>query len=189
MARLHPSVFPPILAKPAMAGERAIWQALLDAQIPDHVHLFYNRRPKGSHRPPDVLMLDATRGLIAIEVKGGMVHFSAKSFRQKIGTKARTYRKKIDPWMQARRALADLFKALALDPEAIPHAVILAAPVMHTSAYQFGESPHIITADDLAPERIAPKLAALLPVMPPPQQWSLAPAFETIARALSRKGD
>lgn len=183
MARLHPPLFPAELSKPALAGERAIWQALLAAPIPDHVHLFYNRRPPGSHRAPDVLWLDAMRGVIVIEVKGGLVHFSRRGFRQKL----KTHRKRIDPWRQASRALLDLFTALGI--EGVPHAVILAVPVMRRSAFTFGASPHILTADDLAPPALVAKIEALLPPLPPAEQCRLAPAFESILRALSRKGE
>jgi hypothetical protein len=63
---------------------------------------------------------------------------------------------------------------------------------MRASAYTFGASPYIITADDidqLEPERICAKIQALLPVMPIEQQAKLAPAFERITDALRRPGD
>jgi phospholipase D len=85
VARFYPPSFPPQLQKPALAGERTIWQALLTAPIPDHVHLFYNRRPKGSHRAPDILWLtpgEDCEALIvrAIAAAAHAIHVQAYSF-------------------------------------------------------------------------------------------------------------
>lgn len=185
MAQFYPPTMPPQFSRAALAGEKRIWEALLAAPLGDGVHVFYNRRPKGSHRAPDVLMLDPQRGVINIEVKGGLVHFSHGSFRQKIPT----HRKKIDPWLQAKKCLADLFEALALDADSIPHAVVLAAPIMQRTAYTFGASPHIITAEDLAPEALTAKINALLPVMAASQQQQTAAALAQIAKALTRAAE
>jgi hypothetical protein len=185
MVQFHPPDMPPQFSRAVLAGEKCVWQALLAAPLGDGVHVFYNRRPKGSRRAPDILVLNPQRGVINIEVKGGQVHFSHGSFRQKIPT----HRKKIDPWMQAKLALRDLFKALGVNADSIPHAVVLAAPLMHRTAYTFGASPHIITADDLAPEVLTAKILALLPVIEAADQHRMAANFEIIRASLTRAAD
>jgi hypothetical protein len=187
-ATFFPATIPVQLAtRPALRGERRVWEALRAAKLSARTRLFYNRSPKGCRRRADMLIIDPERGIIAIEVKSGRVSYR-KGLRQQLAGGQR-WHKRIEPWGQAQRALAEAFAALGLNPIAIPQAFMLALPAMRRDALPFASAPHMLTAEDLAPAALARKLDALLPRLDPATRAALAPAFENIAAALTRPAD
>ncbi|WP_267361008.1 MULTISPECIES: NERD domain-containing protein [unclassified Methylobacterium] len=186
----HPPNQPEILTTDRkLSGELAVWNALKAAPFPGFLHVFYNRKPKGSNKPPDFLLIDYARGLFNLEVKGGQVRFDKGQFRQRIkGTKG-FFGKKIDPLFQAKRALDAIIEATGVPAADVPTAVMLAAPLMTHDCYWFGEHTHILTSEDLAPDRLVSKVLALLPERPLIEQRRTAPALKIIIDALSRPGD
>jgi hypothetical protein len=118
MARFFPSALPDQLtARPELRGEKRVWEALRQAQLPAATSVFYNRAAEGCRRRHDFLIVDPARGVIAIEVKGGRVHYRA-GFHQHLP--GQRWSKRIEPWMQARRALQQTYAALGLNTVAIP---------------------------------------------------------------------
>ncbi len=188
MAQFFPSMIPVQLAtRPALVGEKRVWEALRAAPLSAETRVFYNRAPKGCRRRADMIIINPERGIIAIEVKGGLVHYR-RGFRQQLAG-AQRWRKRIDPWGQAKLALAQLFAVLGLDPATIPHAVAFAVPTMLRGGYQFDPGAHILTAEDLAPIALASKLDQLLPRLSSGARRELAPIFDVIAAAVTRPGD
>ena len=123
-----------LATRPALRGEKRIWEALREAPLPPATWVFYNAAPMGCRRRIDFLILDPGRGIIAIEVKGGHVHYRT-GFRQRIA--GQPWSKRIEPWAQAARALAQALAPLDLNPIAIPQAFMRshcrpqAAPIFH----------------------------------------------------------
>ena len=114
-AQFFPAAMPGDLAtRPALRGERRVWEALRRAPLPAGTRIFYNRAPKGCRRRADLLILLAGRGIIAIEVKGGLVHYR-RDLRQRLAGPGRGA-KRIEPWQQAGRALAHALAALSSIP-------------------------------------------------------------------------
>ena len=99
------------------------------------------------------------------------------------------WRKRIEPWGQAQRALAQALAALKLNPLLIPQASMLAMPAMRADTLPFPRGPHMLTAEDLAPARLARKLEALLPRLDPAAGAALAPALESLTKALTLPAD
>jgi hypothetical protein len=161
MPRFFPATLPESLAtRPALRGEKRVWEALRAAPLPAATAVFYNRAPEGCTRRTDFLIVDPGRGLLAIEVKGGRIQYR-DGFPQWIPNQR--FPKKIEPWVQARRALQQTYAVLHLNPIAIPCAVVLAMPNMRREQFPFEVPAHTITAEDLAPTVLARKLDTLLP--------------------------
>jgi hypothetical protein len=133
-----------------------------------------------------MLILIPERGIIAIEVKGGRVDYRG-AFRQHIP--GQRWWKRVEPWGQAQRGLAQALAALKLNPVAIPQAAMLALPVTPPDAFPFPPAPHMLTAEDLAPALLAQKVGALLPPLDPATSVQLAPALDRIAAALTCPAD
>ncbi len=70
------------------------------------------------------------------------------------------------------------------DP-AFPQGTLFALPGTKVDALPFPPRPHMLTAEDLAPTRLAAKLEALLPRLDPAASKALAPALERITEALT----
>jgi hypothetical protein len=188
MAKFFPTMIPvQLAARPGLAGEKRVWEALRATPHSAETCVFYNRAPKGCRRRADMILINPERGIVAIEVKGGLVHYN-RGFRQQLSGDRR-WRKPIEPWRQAKLALAQLFAILGLEPDAIPHAVVLAVPTMLRGGYPFSPGAHILTAEDLAPGALTNKLDQLLPRLSSIARRELAPVFDSIATALTRPGD
>ena len=183
-AQFFPTGMPVDLAtKPALRGERRVWQALRRAPFPAGTRIFYNRAPKGCRRRADMLILIPGRGIIAIEVKGGRTYYRG-GFRQQIPGQA--WGKRIEPWQQAGRALTHALAALGLNPLAIPVAAMFALPAVKRATLPFPPAPHMLTAEDLPPLRLATKFTTLLPPLDAAASAQLASRLDTIAAALAR---
>jgi hypothetical protein len=186
MPRFFPSCMPDQLtARPELRGERRVWEALRQAPLPAATSVFYNRAPEGCRRRHDFLIVDPARGIIAIEVKGGRVHYRAGFHQHFPGER---WSKRIEPWMQARRALQQTYAALGLNTVAIPCVPLVALPATARDALPF-PPPHMLMLEDLAPVPLARKLDILLPRLDPATRDALAPTFESILAALTRPGD
>ena len=187
MPRFFPSAMPVNLAtRPALRGEKRIWEALREAPLPPATWVFYNAAPMGCRRRIDFLILDPGRGIIAIEVKGGHVHYRT-GFRQRIA--GQPWSKRIEPWAQAARALAQALAALDLNPIAVPQAFMLALPATSRADLPFPAGPHMLMAEDLAPARLASKLNTLLPRLDPLASATIGPILDRMTAALIRGTD
>jgi hypothetical protein len=179
-----PSTMPTDLAiRPALRGEKRVWEALQQAPLSPRTRIFYNRAAKGLRRRADFLILDPGRGVIAIEVKGGRLHYR-DGFRQSLAGK-QPWSKRIEPWLQSRRALAETIGAAELNPFNIPQAVMLAMPHTRADMLPFPATPHMLTAEEIVSSRLARKLERLLPRLDPAGRAALAPALESLASALT----
>jgi hypothetical protein len=189
VAKFIPATFPePLATRPALRGERRVWEALRRAPLPADVTTFYNRAPEGCRRRTDFLIVDPARGLLAIEVKGGLVQYRDRDgFRQWLPNQR--WPKKIEPWMQAGRALQQTLAALHLNQIVIPCAPVLAVPHRRRDQFPFELPPRMLTAEDLRPAALVRKLDTLLPRLDRATEDRLAPIFETILAALSRPSD
>jgi hypothetical protein len=136
-AQFFPAAMPADLAKkPALRGEKRVWLALRRAPFPVGTRIFYNRAPKGYRCRADLLILLPGRGIIAIEVKGGLVQYRRR-LRPRLAGPGRGA-KCVEPWQQAGRALIQVLAALAINPLAIPQAAMLALPAMRAPSVPDG---------------------------------------------------
>ncbi|MEQ1715044.1 MAG: nuclease-related domain-containing protein [Hyphomicrobium sp.] len=178
-ATLIPSVFPHDLKlRPGLAGENRVYDALANA-LPAGWTVFYNARIPRSRRSIDFLIVVPKRGLVAIEVKGGLVHMRRGAMRQ---AQRRTplQGKRIQPFLQLQRALADLWRATNLPPGAVPTHLIAAFPHMSAKAYPWGPAQHVLTREDLDPECLGARLRNALPPLQGPE-----PKLDTLIAMLS----
>jgi hypothetical protein len=176
VAKFIPATFPePLATRPALRGERRVWEALRRAPLPADVTIFYNRAPEGCRRRTDFLIVDPARGLLAIEVKGGLVQYR-DGFRQWLPNQR--WPKKIEPWMQAARALQQTLAALHLNQIVIPCAPVLAVPHRRRDQFPFELPPRMLTAEDLGPAALARKLDTILPRLDRATQDKLAPTLK-----------
>ncbi len=183
-ATFFPATMPADLAtRRALKAEKLVWQALRRASLPRGTRVFYNRAPKGCRRRADFLILHPERGLIALEVKGGRVHYY-DGFRQQLA-RGQGWRKRVEPWRQAQRAVGQIITALKINPLLIPQAAMVALPGTYAAALPFPPTPHLLTKEDLTPADLARKLEALLPRLDPAAAQALAPALERITQALT----
>lgn len=152
MAVLYPPAFPHDLAqRPARAGEKVVYDALARA-LDDDWSVFYDRRVKGSNRPIDFIVLHPERGLVAIEVKGGMVHAMRGKFRQALPST--TYRKAVLPFAQLKKAIAALFAATGVTADEVPCHLAVFLPLMSAKAFIWGTSPHLLTREHIEPDAL-----------------------------------
>jgi hypothetical protein len=191
-AQFFPAAMPGDLAtRPALRGENIVWLALRRTRFPPGTRIFYNRSPKGCRRRADMLILIPGRGIIAVEVKGGLVRYR-NGFRQRLagsGRGAERWHKRIAPWQQAGRAVAHALAALRINPVAVPQAFVAVLPATHRDALPFAPPPHLLTSEDLRPASLAAKITALLPPLDPAASAQLAAAMDRIAAALARPSD
>jgi hypothetical protein len=187
-ASFFPACMPADLAtRAALRGESLVWHALRRAPLPPGTRVFYNRSPQGCRRRADFLILHPERGIIALEVKGGRVHYH-DGFRQQLAGGLR-WQKRIQPWGQAQRAIGQIITALKINPLLVPHAAMVALPGTFADALPFPPAPHLLTAEDLTPADLARKLEALLPRLDPAASEALAPALDRITQALTPPPD
>ena len=165
IARMVPAVFPHDLARhPELAGEAKVYVAL-EAALDDRWRVFYNRTVKGARRRIDFLLIEPTRGLVALEVKGGMVHAFRGSFRQVLhgpGTRP-GQRKRVQPFAQTRKALDELFAHSGIDPATVPIHIAAIFPDMSANAFPWGPSPHLLYHEQLAPQSLRCAIGQPLP--------------------------
>lgn len=109
-----PAIFPHDLRKkPQLQGEADVFAAL-QAGLGDDWFVFYDRPVKGTRRRVDFLCIAPARGVLAIEVKGGMVHAARGWFRQLIN-KGTGQRKRIDPFGQLKLGVRASFEGASGD--------------------------------------------------------------------------
>jgi hypothetical protein len=123
--------------------------------------VFYNRPIPGSMRRIDFIVACPGRGLIAIEVKGGMVHDKRGAFRQLISSSGQ--RKRIDPFGQLKRGLIDLFAAARVAPDDVPVHQVIWFPEMGQKGLRWPASPHILTYEQLDAPNLSGLLLSVLP--------------------------
>lgn len=161
MARMHPAAFPhDLTAKPKLEGEMLVYRAL-ESGLGDAWTVFYDRPIAGTRRRVDFLCLSPTRGVLAIEVKGGMVHAARGWFRQLIQRPG--IRKRIDPFGQVKAGVREALAALGAGDVALPLHLAIWLPMMGQGAFTWSApTPHIFTREVLAPERLQAMLAEVL---------------------------
>ncbi len=153
MACLLPPSFPhDLTSKPRLSGEADVYAAL-QTGLDDTWAVFYDTSIKGSRRRIDFVAVDVRRGLLAIEVKGGMVHAARGWFRQQISRTGQ--RKKIDPFGQLKAAVRDLYAAAGIGETDLPSHLAIWLPAMSKSAFAWRlPCPHILTRELLDPGRL-----------------------------------
>lgn len=115
------------------------------------------------HRRIDFLVLAPGRGMIAIEVKGGLVHVRHGRFGQTARSGERRRRKRIAPFHQAMLALAELWTKTGIAAGDIPVHIMAAFPHMSEQAYPWGRASHLLTIEDLEADRLRNRLQDVLP--------------------------
>jgi hypothetical protein len=104
MALMVPVQFPhDVKAMPKLLGEGVVYDALR-AGLDDSWWVFHDRPVRGTPRRVDFIAINRERGVVAIEVKGGLVHASRGVFRQVIAQSGQ--RKRIDPFGQLKLGFA-----------------------------------------------------------------------------------
>lgn len=162
-ARIFPAKFPyGLKRRPDLRGEHLVYQAIV-ASLPESWTAYYNSLPAGSRRKIDFCILAPGRGLIAIEVKGGLVHAGRGHLRQSTRTKASKLGKRIEPFRQVKRALADLWEATGIAPGLIPTFIMAAFPHMSEKAFPWAQAPHVLTREDLETDKLRERLDGALP--------------------------
>lgn len=148
MAIMHPRIFPHDLLRGGMrAGEAAVFAALQNG-LSDDWQVFYDRSIPGSRRRLDFVAADPVRGIIAIEVKGGLVHAARGWFRQRIRPSGQ--RKTIDPFAQVRFGAEALCTAAGVAVGRLPLHMAIWFPVMSRSAFPWRRSSaHLLTRESL----------------------------------------
>ena len=163
---IFPASFPHNLArKPDRAGEASVYKALA-ASMPAGTQVFYDRSVKGARRRVDFLVLIPDRGLIAIEVKGGLVHSGRGACRQATHSLQgqRAHRKRIEPFKQVKLALGQLWEKSGINPLAVPTFIMAAFPKMSEDAFPWRTATHILTREDFEDQkRLEQRLTDALP--------------------------
>lgn len=186
MARMHPAVFPHDLRRrPRRAGEALVYGALA-AALSDEWAVFYDRRVMGTRRRIDFLCLHPARGVLAIEVKGGMVHARRGAFRQVIS--ANGQRKRIDPFGQLNRAVGDVWAAAGLLPDALPLHRCVWLPQMYQAGLPWQATAHILTCETLATAVLVAVVEAALPATGSAVVRDLVERLRQVLTAKRRRG-
>jgi hypothetical protein len=160
-----PSEFPhDLIAKPKLLGEKLVYDGL-GAGLGDTWSVFYDRPVRATSRRVDFIAINAARGAIAIEVKGGLVHARRGAFRQLIAASGQ--RKRINPFGQVKMAFARVCDAAGVDAPAVPVEFVIWFPQMAQSAFTWPPSPHIWTREtielkDISGTAALARLAAVL---------------------------
>jgi nuclease-like protein len=142
---MFPAAFPHDLrAKPRLVGEKLVYDALR-AGLDDAWSVFYDRPVRGTPRRVDFVAIDPARGVVAIEVKGGLVHASRGAFRQLITQSGQ--RKRIDPFGQLKMGFARVCDAAGVDMTGLPVHFVIWFPQMGQGAFTWEPSPHIWTRE------------------------------------------
>lgn len=182
VSSIFPATFPHDLKrKPDRAGEANVYKALA-ASMPAGTHIFYDRSVKGARRRVDFLVLIPDRGLIAIEVKGGLVHAGRGAFRQATHSMQgqRSHRKRVEPFKQVKLALRELWEKSGINPLAVPTFIMAAFPKMSDDAFPWGTAKHILTREDFEDAaRLAARITQALPELP-----QSIPALDVLSAAL-----
>jgi len=158
MALMFPASFPPDrIADPKRRGEAAVFDAL-QAALDDTWKVFYDRRVPGSRRAIDFIAIKPGHTMLALEVKGGLVHAGRRGFRQLVNKNGQ--RIATDPYGQTKKALAALAAAAHIDLAQMPVHIAAFFPMMSACAYPWaGTGPHIFTREDLEPTRLRERLS------------------------------
>lgn len=161
MARMHPAVFPhDLTAKPKLEGEALVYWAL-EIGLGDDWTVFYDRPIAGTRRRVDILCFSPARGVLAIEIKGGMVHAARGWFRQLIRRPG--IRKRIDPFGQLKAGVREALAALGAGDVALPLHLAIWLPMMGQGAFTWpAPTPHVFTREVLAPDRLRAMLSEVL---------------------------
>ena len=109
MAKLFPALTPSEIANP---GERTVARALIE-HLPNRVEVFHGfnwltRSRAGTIQEGecDFVLLDADRGLLFVEVKGGSLLFDGRQWVRDVRGELRLLNK--DPFAQAQRGMHDI---------------------------------------------------------------------------------
>lgn len=160
MALMIPSEFPhDVRRKPRLRGELAAFAALAKS-LPDWL-VFYDRAVVGTRRRVDFLGLCIARGVLAIEVKGGLVHDVGGGFGQLVT--ASGLRKRINPFGQVKMALARIGDAVGIDVSTAPVHHVVWFPMMAQSAFPWRASDHIWTRETCEDGAVDAVIARALP--------------------------
>ena len=155
-----PRTFPHDLTKkPKLKGEALVYAALREA-CDDRWTVFYDWSIRGSRRRIDFVAANPDRGLLMIEVKGGMVHDKRGSFRQLISKSGQ--RKRIDPFGQLKLAICDLLTAARVDADVPMHQAIW-FPEMGQGGLRWQASDHILTREILINSQFSGFIDRVLP--------------------------
>ena len=147
-------------AKPKLAGEKLVFEALR-AGMSEAWSVFYDRPVQGTMRRVDFVAINPERGVVAIEVKGGLVHASRGAFRQLITRSGQ--RKRIDPFGQLKMAFARLGDAAGVDVLGVPAHFVIWFPQMGQGAFAWPASPHIWTRELLEAGAVREAIERALP--------------------------
>lgn len=178
MALMLPGTFPHDLTKkPKLKGEADVYCALR-AALDVEWTVFYDQPIPGSRRRVDFLAANPRRGLLAVEVKGGMVHDKRGTFRQLVSKSGQ--RKKIDPFGQLKRAVGDLLTAAGVEV-AVPMHQAIWLPDMGQGGLRWQPSDHILTREHLSPSQVA---GLMVRVLPPLDDMQLRSAVERVMKVL-----
>jgi hypothetical protein len=180
---MYPPAFPHDLRpKRRLVGEKLVYDALRDG-LDDNWSVFYDRTVQGTMRRVDFVAIDPQRGVMAIEVKGGLVHASRGAFRQLITQSGQ--RKRIDPFGQLKMAFARVCDAAGVDVLALPVHFAIWFPQMAQSAFAWEPSPHIWTRETMGTEALN---SAIERALRPRLRASAAIALGRVVAALKGVG-
>jgi Nuclease-related domain len=167
MAIMFPKVFPHDLnVKPKLAGEKIAFEA---AGLDESWSVFYDRPVASTQRRVDFVAINPARGVVAIEVKGGLVHARRGAFRQLITQSG--VRKRINPFGQVKLAFARVCDAAGVD--------ILKLSMQFVMWFL-----HIWTQEKLERGAVASAIETALPARLDAAQWI---ALERLAKVLQGK--
>jgi len=145
MALMHPRVFPHDLRKkPKLEGEALVFAALASA-LGNDWWVFYDRPVPGTRRRVDFVVVNPDRGVVAIEVKGGLVHAHRGWFRQLVRRPGQ--RKRIDPFGQLKLGFAGICRAAGVAVGSVPVHLAIWFPQMGQGAFVWKPTPHIWTRE------------------------------------------
>lgn len=162
MAVMYPRTFPHNLTKrPKLRGEALVYAALQET-CDDDWSVFYDYPIIGSRRRIDFVVVNRNRGVLAIEVKGGMVHDKRGTFRQLLSKAGR--RKRVDPFGQLRFGLDDLFRAAGIPQGSLPVHQSIWFPEMGQAGLRWQPSLHILTRETLDPRWLREMIEQALPL-------------------------
>ena len=181
MAMMFPPEFPHDLQKkPKLVGEKLVYDALRNA-LDNMWSVFYDWPVKGTRRRVDFLCIGQGRGVIAIEVKGGLVHHSRARFRQLVARPG--VRKVVTPFDQAKKALDAVLACCDAEAAALPCHIVVFFPHMSQAGFTFPEGPYVFTRENLEPAKLWAKLdGAMRVAVSMPECMALGQLFAALAR-------
>ncbi len=162
MALLTPSLFPHDLSLRANREAEARVFVALEQALDDTWQVFYDRRVKGARRPIDFIVVHPARKVLALEVKGGLVHHTRKGFRQVVRSNGQ--RKRVAPFIQTQQAWTELLRCAGLSASSPQVHIAACFPLMSRSAFPWPDpGRHLFLREDLSdPNMLLAKLELVL---------------------------